>query len=73
MAIVTYAARDGSPLQLQVWFTDADGNMAEISGDPPAVRALEELFERCGLFFDDQTNSYCTSPGPGASADAVDS
>ena len=62
MAIATHLTTSGTPLQETVWFRDADGNMAEISGDPPAVHALQELFERCGLVYDDQGNYYCEQP-----------
>jgi len=64
MATVEYMTPDGTPLLESFWFRDAEGNMAEISGDPPAVQALQLLLEKIGLAFDDQSCSYyCTSSG----------
>ena len=68
-------ALDGTPLQVKINFTDLNGNFAEIVGDSPAIRAIEEIFKRCGVTYDEQSDSwdegyYCESSPGAASLDS---
>jgi hypothetical protein len=45
-------------LESKIYFTDIDGHVAMIVGDPPAVEALKKIFERVGVTYDEQSDSW---------------
>jgi hypothetical protein len=49
---------DGSPLLTEIWFTDIDGHQARIVGEPPAIESLKKIFERVGVTYDEQSDSW---------------
>ena len=56
---VTARGRQGDiPLQMELWFIDVHGNQARIVGDPPAIEALKKIFERVGVTYDEQSDSW---------------
>lgn len=42
----------------KIYFTSIGGYEAEISGDEPAIRAIEEAFERSGIRFNSKLETW---------------
>jgi len=47
-----------SSLSAKIFFTSLDGYEAQITGDEPALRAIEEALERAGIRFNEQVGTW---------------
>ena len=56
--VVAIGRQGDIPLLTEMWFTDVDGHQARIVGDPPAIEALIKIFERVGVTYDEQSDSW---------------
>lgn len=45
-------------MKATVFFTSIGGYEAQITGDEPALRAIEEIFERAGIKFNEQVETW---------------